>query len=109
MIVLVCGGRKYAGDVSCLDMLENVELIIHGGATGADIRAGQYMASKGVHQCIVPALWDFYDRPAGTIRNTAMLLLKPDYCVAFPGGSGTRNMVKQCEDLGIPVWRPYGL
>ena len=28
--------------------------------------------------------------------------------VAMPGGAGTNNMVKQCEDNNIIVWRPFG-
>jgi UDP-N-acetylmuramoylalanine-D-glutamate ligase len=28
---------------------------------------------------------------------------KPDLVVAFPGGRGTENMVKQAEAAGVPV------
>lgn len=31
----------------------------------------------------------------------------PDYCVAFPGGNGTKMMKELCENHGIPVWEPY--
>lgn len=46
--------------------------------------------------------------PSIVIQGGAMLLLRPRYCVAFPGGSGTNDMVEQCEAAGVTVWRPYG-
>ena len=106
MIVLVTGGRDYSGDVSCLDMIK-IDILIHGGAKGADQRAALYCQSKGIHCAQVNALWNVYDRGAGFRRNSAMLMLKPDYCVAFPGGNGTKMMKELCENHGIPVWEPY--
>lgn len=107
MRVLVCGGRDYQGDVTCLDQI-NVSILIHGAARGADIRAAEYIMSKGIHAAGIPALWDHYSKSAGYKRNAAMLLLLPEYCVAFPGGSGTKMMVDLCHKINIPVWRPYG-
>jgi hypothetical protein len=103
----VCGGRKYQGDVTCLDQVP-ITILIHGDCEGADRRAAHYIMSKGIHAAGVPALWDFYKKPAGYRRNAAMLLLLPEYCVAFPGGNGTEMMVTLCKINNIPVWRPYG-
>lgn len=113
MIILVCGGRDYYGDVdNALDTLhaqQPVSMVIHGDAKGADRRGGYWAKNRGIHYAAVPALWDVLGRKAaGPMRNEAMLLLKPQYCVAFPGGSGTADMIKRCTDAGIPVWRPYG-
>lgn len=107
MRVLVTGGRDYMGDVSCLDLID-ITILIHGEAKGADRRAAEYCRSKGVHTAGVPALWDVLGKPAGYKRNSAMLLLLPEYCVAFPGGKGTGMMVKLCEKNNIIVWKPYG-
>lgn len=107
MRVLVCGGRTYQGDVSCLDMIK-ITILIHGEADGADTRSAKYVMAKGIHAAGVPALWDVYRKGAGHERNEAMLLLNPQYCVAFPGGVGTATMVGLATDMGIPVWRPYG-
>lgn len=107
MRVLVCGGRDYSGDVSCLSMI-TVSILIHGGARGADDLAGWWAKTNGIHVAVVPALWDHYNRSAGYKRNSAMLLLQPEYCVAFPGGKGTDMMVDLCQKNNIPVWRPYG-
>ena len=69
----------------------------------------QWAVANGVHYAEVPALWDRYGNKAGTLRNTAMLLLTPEYCIAMPGNTGTANMVRQCKKMGIPVWDLSGL
>lgn len=107
MIVLVTGGRKYAGDVTCLDMID-IDILTHGNADGADKRAATHCKLNGIHTAAVDALWHEYGNGAGYKRNAAMLLLKPDYCVKFPGGSGTQSMVDLCNANNIPIWEPYG-
>lgn len=107
MKVLVCGGRDYRGDVSCILQLP-ITMLIHGGAKGADSLAASFAILNGIHTARVNALWDFHGRSAGFKRNSAMLELNPEYCVAFPGGKGTQMMVNLCERVGILVWRPYG-
>jgi hypothetical protein len=43
------------------------------------------------------------------IRNTQMLAEgRPDGVVAFPGGRGTANMVRQAAAAGLGVWFPCG-
>lgn len=106
MRVLVCGGRIYAGDVSCLSQIK-IDILIHGGARGADIRAAQWAEANNIHHASVAALWDRFGKSAGYKRNSAMLLLRPEYCVAFPGGKGTKMMVELCRRENIPVWMPY--
>lgn len=104
MRVLVCGGRDFAGDVSCLQFLP-ISILIHGGARGADMTADRWAKSKGIHTAKVDALWDMMGKSAGFRRNSAMLLLLPEICIAFPGGVGTEMMVDICEKRGIPVVR----
>ena len=107
MIVLVCGGRNFS-DQAVFDSAMNdlplfPELIIQGGASGADYMAKQWAEKYGVHCAEVKALWDYHGRKAGPLRNSAMLILQPAYCIALPGGKGTANMISQCEASGIPV------
>jgi ABC-type Fe3+-hydroxamate transport system substrate-binding protein len=47
-----------------------------------------------------------YGPSAGPIRNGRMLEYKPDLVIAFPGGRGTANMVKQARKAGIAVVEP---
>ena len=105
MIVLVTGGRDYQGDVSFLGNFD-ITLLIHGGASGADLRAAEWCESRGIHTARVKALWRYHGKSAGPKRNEIMLLLKPDLCVAFPGGRGTAHMVALCRKHGIRVEMP---
>ena len=111
MKVLVCGGRYYADAATlhrALDGLKahGVDMVIHGGAKGADWLAGQWAARNGIHQAVVPALWHVHGKAAGMIRNRAMLTLQPDMVVAFPGGAGTAGMVNEARRAGVVVWEP---
>lgn len=112
MNVLVCGGRdfkdKEAFDTAMNQLPFKPDIIIEGGARGADNLGRLWAASKGIHHATVPAMWDEYGKSAGHLRNSAMIHLNIGYCVAFPGGRGTADMVKKCRDKNITVWTPYG-
>lgn len=109
MIVLVTGGRDYSDAKLVGEVLtrvhkeHHIQLLVHGCATGADTLAAIWAMKHGIQPVGCPALWDFYDKLAGSIRNTAMLWIKPQLCVAFPGGNGTANMVGQAKQSGIRV------
>lgn len=107
MKLLVCGGRDYR-DWETLyrvldEYLDRTDLLIHGGAAGADVMAGDWAAHRGVHVATVLAQWDRYGKRAGYLRNAAMLRLAPDMVIAFPGGKGTRNMVNLTREAGIEL------
>jgi SLOG family YspA-like protein len=56
-----------------------------------------------------PANWDKHGRAGGPIRNTQMLVEgKADGLIAFhlnlAQSKGTRNMVNQARDAGLPIW-----
>lgn len=105
--VLVCGGRGFSGShviFSELDKLKSVDLVIHGGASGADRIAGKWAEARGIPCMCFPAPWRHYGNHAGPIRNGWMLDLgKPDLVMAFPGGRGTADMVRRAEEHGVPV------
>lgn len=50
--VLVCGGRGYTGDVSCLSLLR-ISILIHGDCRGADRAAAAYARQRGIHTAAV--------------------------------------------------------
>ncbi len=86
--VLVCGGRDYKGRgvvYDALDML-NPDLVISGGASGADKFAIDWAILHDVNLIRVPAKWKGVGRSAGFVRNSEMLKFNPDVVVAFPGG-----------------------
>jgi hypothetical protein len=108
MRVLVCGGRDFRDREYLTRMLNGLPfkttIVIHGGARGADTLAGEWAAARGLHCAVVNALWDYAGANAGMLRNVAMLLLQPEYCVAFEGGHGTADMVELCLKNNIIVW-----
>lgn len=122
-VVLVCGGRDYADRdrvFRVLDRLaERVEILAirHGAARGADTLAGEWARARGKVEQRFPADWKTYGVYAGPIRNRAMLeahdpaVPTSRVCcvVAFPGGSGTANIVRQAEAAGVRVWVISGL
>lgn len=71
MRVIVCGGREWA--------------------QANNIQFKEY-----------PAKWTKYRKRAGVIRNQQMIDEgKPDMVVAFPGGSGTKNMIALAKKAHI--------
>jgi hypothetical protein len=126
--VLVCGGRDFGRTQdehyfvkSQLDLfasqhsilfnpddnwLPNDIIIINGAAKGVDEVSSEWAIVNWCKYFEFPANWKKYGKAAGHIRNKQMLNEgKPDVVLAFPGGKGTANMVKQAEESGIPVIR----
>lgn len=109
--VIVCGGRDYVDDVAVFYWLDQFHAarpftrLIHGAARGADSIAGAWARERGVPFQAFRADWNKHGRRAGPIRNTQMLDVgKPELVIAFPGGSGTRDMVQQGIDRdGVSV------
>jgi hypothetical protein len=80
------------------------DVIIYGGAYGADRLAREWAEEHCLGSECYPADWTKYGRAAGPIRNKQMLVEgKPDLVVAFPGGPGTADMVRQARAAGIRV------
>jgi hypothetical protein len=117
MKVVVTGGRTYDDKeflYKALDEVhasEPIELLIEGGAKGAD-RLGRYWAmDRDVEHQTVKANWGKYGRGAGVIRNYKMLEMLDkdvDMLVVFPGGRGTADCQLQAERLGIMVFEAAG-
>ena|SRR5688572_5874152 len=109
--LIVCGGRDYADRAHVFAVLDDIHakrtiaLIIEGNATGADRLAREWAESRGVPCRTEKTNWIQLGRRAGPDRNAMMLSLDPDGVVAFPGGRGTADMVRQAEELGYLVMR----
>lgn len=110
MRVLVCGGRDYSPElvVLWLDGFDlhgpNLDVIIEGGARGADRGAQMWAKQCSKELLTFPADWEKYGKRAGYLRNVQMLEEgKPDLVVAFPGGKGTAMMVRLAKEKGIEV------
>ena len=106
---LICGGRDFE-DYALMDkalakliLHPKDALIIHGGQRGADTLAHRWAQCNGAKVQPFPVTkgeWDAYGRAAGPIRNRKMLLEgRPDVVIAFPGHTGTANMLEQAKAL----------
>ncbi len=109
--MLGCGGRDYADKKFVFATLDELHamyeftLAIHGNARGADKLVDAWARKRGVQPVSCEALWSFHGRSAGPRRNGAMTLLRPKLVVAFPGGTGTQDMIDRALSLRIPVIR----
>lgn len=107
----MCGGRDYQ-DAERVDAIlsrlhaeRTIVCIIEGGARGADWLAAQWAKANRVQHKRFPANWARDGRRAGPIRNAFMLQLgAPHAVVAFPGGSGTADMINRAKAANVPVW-----
>jgi hypothetical protein len=108
MRVLVCGGREFDDYALVANTLSSLAVrpivIIHGGARGADALAAIWAKARHVAVEEYPADWRTHGHAAGPLRNRKMLEEgRPDVVVAFPGGKGTRDMVRQARAAGVQV------
>ncbi len=110
MQVLVCGGRDF-DDVDLMNRVLShltstlpVSTIIDGSASGADTLANWWARAHGLRERRFPALWKTEGNAAGPRRNRRMLeAARPDLVVAFPGGTGTADMIHQSRESALTV------
>lgn len=110
MRLLVCGGRDFSDTehaYKALDKLHRthgIDVVIEGDARGADRIAGYWARRNRVDNLKFPADWERDGRAAGPIRNAKMLAEgKPDMVLAFPGGSGTADMMSKARAAGLAI------
>ena len=108
--VIVCGGRDFidydfvSKTLNYINKHYPINLIIQGGAKGADTLAKNWAIENNVYCDTYNANWNEHGRAAGPIRNTEMLEKGcPDFVIAFPGGKGTNNMIEQAQKKVISV------
>lgn len=109
IIILICGDRNWKNFNlidKVLSWLPEGTKIIEGDCVGADKISG-YLAEKRnfeVERC--PADWENDGNMAGPIRNTKMLMKKPDLVIAFHNfieqSKGTKDTIKKASLLKIP-------
>jgi hypothetical protein len=107
VVAVVTGGRNYANRRHLFAVLDemNPDVVVHGGARGADSWAGAW-AERGERVCVrVPAKWVVHGRSAGPIRNAEMLRFVHNHygahgctiaCVARARSSAARREEEMC-------------
>ena len=111
--VICCGGRDYNEADRIYAFLDRVhscrpmEILIHGACKygGADKHAEDWARSREVDYLGFPAKWKKVGhKGAGPMRNAEMLdCFAPHLVIAFPGGSGTADMIKRATKAGVRV------
>ena len=112
MRVLVCGSRNWADEdfiyreLVLLQRTEHIDVIIEGGANGADKIAQKVAGKLNIPVEEYLADWQSYGKRAGHTRNYKMLTDgKPDIVLAFHdnilASKGTKHMVQIAERAGI--------
>jgi len=109
--IVVCGGRTYQDAARIRSTIEEyvpadggeLPTIHQGGSRGADTLAASEAQDMGLPVISWPAAWQQYGRAAGPIRNRAMLDAGPDLVIAFGGGKGTDDCVREARRRGIEV------
>lgn len=108
--VIVCGSRHFENRAFVYETLTRLharwsfEVVLTGGAEGVDKFADQWAYENGIHRTIFMANWKKFGNRAGPIRNQRMIIYgRPDLVVAFPGGAGTADMMRQARESGVQV------
>lgn len=117
--VIVCGSRDSRDRERVFDYLTGyhhrhpITLLITGACAdrqrkgelrGVDRWATEWAVVNEVPFVGMPAQWTKYAKPAGMIRNRAMVQRwRPHACIGFPGGNGTRNCLEECRKFGAEV------
>lgn len=108
--VIVCGGcdfSDWAGGLKELDRIDRergpIAMVVHGNASGADSVGATWARTNKRQVWPFPAEWAKYGASAGPRRNKQMLGSGATIVIAFPGGKGTRNMVKQAQSAGLEI------
>lgn len=106
--LLVTGGRKFHQAAYIYNVLDQIHahrpitLLVHGNAMGTDSIAGAWATERGVPLAIFPANWKGEGKAAGALRNQRMLdCIQIDGCIAFPGTTGTADMINRVNKEGI--------
>jgi hypothetical protein len=101
--VAVIGSRTfqdYSLLKATLDQIPGIQLIVSGGAKGADSLAEQYARENGIETPIFKPDWRKHGKIAGFLRNTT-IVENSDMVVAFWDGvsNGTKNSIQTAGRL----------
>ena len=104
MKVAVVGSRTFTDYILLKETLDklypNIQLIVSGGAQGADSLAEKYAQEEGIPTLIIYPEWKKYGKAAGFVRNKD-IVGAGDILVAFWDGAskGTKDSIDFAKKL----------
>jgi hypothetical protein len=114
-VAIVCGGREF-GHVETerraiqealrvATEMFGITWIAQGGARGVDAVAKRWAKAVDMPCEEHRADWGRLGKAAGPTRNARMLRESgASLVLAFPGGTGTKDMVERAKRAGVPVY-----
>jgi len=106
MRVAVIGSRSFNDYKALKERLDQfpVDVIVSGGARGADSLAERYAMEHNKELLVFPAEWNKFGKRAGFIRNKD-IIDNCDFVIAFWDGSsnGTRHSLTYASSIGKPL------
>lgn len=114
MKLIIAGGRDFndavlfASVVKRFDLHYDEDVVVSGGARGADLYGEMFARMSGIPVARFPADWAKHGRAAGPIRNAEMAEYA-DALLAFWDGEsrGTKNMIETMRREGKPAYVIY--
>jgi len=115
MRLLITGDRRWHNGQRMAEILKRlhegktgpIDVIIEGGARGADILSRKIAWGMGIPVIEHLANWEIDGKSARLIRNSRMLMFKPTLVIAFHNNliesKGTKDMIKKAITAGLKV------
>jgi len=108
MKLAIIGSRGF-NDIDLLNetlnpLIFQIELVVSGGAKGADKMGEQWAERHGIDTLIFLPEWDKYGKSAGFIRNED-IIKNADYVIAFwdQKSKGTLHSINLAKELKKPI------
>lgn len=106
MKTIICGGRRYQLTLAdrqwldeCMTFLP-ITRVVSGCAAGADTGGHLWANSHHIPVTQFRPAWRTHGRAAGIMRNSEMANYA-EACIAFPGSTGTADMVRKARAKGL--------
>jgi hypothetical protein len=113
MNLAIVGSRDFKQDKIFNEVIDQFiteigtpNLIVSGGATGADTLAEIYAKEKKIETKIFLPDWKKYGKSAGPLRNK-QIVTEATHLIAFRtsvNSIGTNNSIKLATNKEIPIW-----
>ena len=87
-----------------MSLIDNVDVIVSGGARGADSLGEKWAKENNKETLIFKPDWNKFGKRAGFIRNED-IIKNSDYVIAFWDGmsKGTKSSIDLCKKFGIKL------